>query len=87
MWTIDEPGQLNCVGRTACANSNDTLVLPPLSHLHYLLAEQDTCSKLCQVKWEIVCISFMHHFHPQISTIQDVLPAIDDTVPGHLWQS
>ena len=39
---------------------------------------QPSQDKLCQVKWEIVCISFMHHFHPQIGTIQDVLPAIDD---------
>jgi hypothetical protein len=40
------------------------------------LAVKTTDCKLSQVKWEIVSISFMHDFHPKISTIQDVLPAI-----------
>jgi hypothetical protein len=32
-----------------------------------------------QVKREVVRVTLMHHFHPQVGTVDDVRPGIDDT--------
>ena len=31
----------------------------------------------CQIEWEIVSISLMQHFHAEIGSVQNVLPAVD----------
>jgi hypothetical protein len=32
-----------------------------------------------QVKWEVVSVTLMHDFHPEVSAVQNVSPGVDDT--------
>ena len=33
----------------------------------------------CQVKWEVVCVTLMHNFHTQTSTIKYICPGVQNT--------
>ena len=32
-----------------------------------------------KIQWEIVCVSLVHDFHTQTSTVQNVCPSVEDT--------
>ena len=36
--------------------------------------QQEWTQETSEVKWEVVCVTFMRHFHAQTLTVEDVSP-------------
>ena len=40
--------------------------------------QQELTQRVCQVKWEVVCVTLMHNFHAQTSAVEYVCPSVKD---------
>jgi len=34
-------------------------------------------NRLCKIKWEVVSVTFMHNFHTEICTVNNISPRVD----------